>query len=201
MATWTAGTLARDFVFLLHDALTAPLDYDTLHAVLIERRRKRLLDCYGICVHAMLLLLEELPAHSTNLFSRFAASTPVLSNITLMGRVFGKKSSNTPSSELRSIVLLPCAIQVLDVALYTMLYSCVSKLFEGCLPTCMVAGVPNAQALETAHALHLVTEKALDMMSRGGIAQMDIATYYDELTMVLIEGFLFNESHDVAMHR
>ena len=66
-------------------------------------RRKSKLDAYGVSISAIELLASVKPELVANFLTTVVASTPMMSTIAVNGRVYGKESSTTAATSLRSL--------------------------------------------------------------------------------------------------
>lgn len=149
----------------------------------IKHRTK--LDHYGMCVDSIRLFVSECPQAAVAFFEMLLSSSPIMSTIEVNAKLFGNESPRTPASKLRAILPLPAVLQVADALLANLLLPCIDSVLP--VPAGSFIGArKHTQPLDIAHELHLVIEKSLDVHSVGGIAQQDIATYYDKLQLLLV---------------
>ena len=151
---------------------------DSLMIALDRIKGKAKLDHYGISVGAVKIAAIAQPSIVASFLSLVVASTAIMSSIVVKGRVFGKESSTTPATSLRSILPLPAVMQILDVLIPSTLESHVRTLLP-CVPECFIGAVPGTQCLDVAHGLQSVIEKGLDNFGAAAVAQSDIEKYYD----------------------
>ena len=112
-----------------------------------------------------------------------------MSEIKVVGSVFGKEASVTPTSKLRALMPMPAVMQVIDVVIA----SKINDFVDATLPThsgAWIGAVPRTQPLDITHGLQSVIEKSLDDHSRGCIAQADIEKYYDSLPVLRVVRWL-----------
>ena len=91
-------------------------------------RRKKKMDDYGVSVGVLLFLWQAAPGIFVEFLRRFMSSTALMSSIDVAGRAFGKESSVSPVSKLRTILPLPAMLQVVD-ALLPILFESYCQLF------------------------------------------------------------------------
>ena len=148
-------------------------------------RRKKKLDHYGISIAALVLLWRAQPSVLRDFLFAFMASTQMVSNMEVHGRVLGKEGSTSGVGKLRVILPLPAVMQIVDAALPFLFEDYLSSLLP-IVPECLVAARPFTQVLDVAHGLQLVLEKGLDDHGCAAAAQCDIQQFYDSLPLVLI---------------
>ena len=148
-------------------------------------RRKKKLDHYGISIAALVLLWRAQPSVLHDFLVAFMASTQMVSNMEVHGRVLGKEGPTSGVGKLRVILPLPAVLQIVDAALPFLFEDYMSSLLP-IVPECLVAARPFTQVLDVAHGLQLVLEKGLDDHGCAAAAQCDIQQFYDSLPLVLI---------------
>ena len=117
-----------------------------------------------------------------------------MSSVSIEGRIYGKESAVTEVDNVRAILPLPSVLQVMDVLVQDILTNFLRRAFPP-VPGTFIGARPHTQALDIAHGLQSVVEKALDDKSQGAVAQMDIKAYYDSLDTLLLCRWL--EEHGV----
>lgn len=80
---------------------------------------------------------------------------------------------------------MPPIMQVLDVLLAHRLQRFISESLPP-EPRLCVGAIPGTQVLDIAHSLQMLVERFLDSRSEGGVAQGDVACYYDSLGVLRI---------------
>ena len=133
---------------LAHDGAGIEVDSAVLLDAFERVKRKSKVDHYGVSVAAVQIIATALPLATAQFFATTIASTEAMSAIVFKGRVFGKESSITPATSLRSILPLPAVMQVLDVLLPTSLEAQLGKLLSQ-VPECFIGARPRTQCLGT----------------------------------------------------
>ena len=96
----------------------------------------------------------------------------MISSFDVYGKVFGKESHTTSAASLRSILPLPCIMQVLDALLANHFQHQVDSLLP-VIPECFIGARPKTQCLDIAHGIQSVIEKGLDSHGQAAVAQCD----------------------------
>ena len=174
---------------LTNDGSGIVVSPDCLILALDRIKGKAKLDHYGISVDAIKIAAIAQPSLVASFLSLVVASTAIMSSIVVKGRVFGKESSTTPATSLRSILPLPAVMQILDVLIPSTLENHVRTLLP-CVPECFVGAIPGTQCLDVAHGIQSVIEKGLDKFGAAAVAQSDIEKYYDSLPTLRIMRWL-----------
>ena len=151
--------------------------------------RRSLYDQEGICVDLWRLAFEARPTAFAAMSSRTLASTTAMMRMQLAARAMGKGTSSPAPGEVRVIIPLSSLMQFFDAFLACRLDASMVHLVDQPRGV-FIGGVPRTQGLDIALGLQTVMEKALDKRSEGGIAQADIAQYYDSLPVIKVARWL-----------
>ncbi len=142
-------------------------------------------DASGVCVLIVRAFVFGAPSAAEQLFSNIFRSSSFIKSFCIQGRLFGKTSKFPAASNVRALLPLPSILAVADAIVALKLHDLVQNV---CLPPPGVffGAQKGTQVLDITHAAQLHLQKSGDQHGSGGMAQGDIATYYDQLNCMKI---------------
>lgn len=147
--------------------------------------RRSLCNQSEICVEHLRAISEARPEPFADWLSRAAVSRQFWASQAIDGRVYGKRQMWPSTGQLRAILPMRPIVQLLDVLLSARLQQFITSVLPP-EPRLCVGAVPGSQVLDITHSFQLLWERFADDRSTGGLAQGDIATYYDTIGVLRI---------------
>ena len=173
-----------DFIFKA-EGWPPSLTHGDLEAAILALEKRHRTDSYGVCVAVIAAFIQCCPLEPVTFFQRLVSSSPFMSSFSVPGLLYGKSNDHPNVSDIRGVFPLPAVLQVVDVLLSKVVQQ-IADVFEPKVPGAFIGARPKTQTLDIAHGVHLVLEKGLDCRSMAAAAQMDIAKYYDTISLVLV---------------
>lgn len=162
--------------------------------------RRTLCEQAGPCVDHLRVLSEARPAAFAKWLSRSAVSEQFWVSQPVAGHVYGKRQTWPSVGQLWAILPMWPVGQLLDVVLSAQLQQFVSSVLPPG-PRLCVGAVPGSQVLDIAASFQMIRGRFLGDRSTGGLAQGDVATYYDTLGVLRIARALQGAGLDLGVAR
>jgi len=190
---WACSSLHRRSV--IRDILSAQAGSvpgwstpELIHAFAQIRKQQRL-DASGMCVAMWACLFAVNPQTVIAYFDQLAASDTDALSARIHARAHGKTSCCPRLSDLRIIMPLSAAMQVLDCLFAQRLHRWFSDTGFSA-PGFWIGSLAKTQPLDIAMGCSQLVERALDDFSRGAICQVDVKQYFDSLDPILVVQWL-----------
>jgi hypothetical protein len=149
-------------------------------------KRSNRCDNDDLAMSAVVLTSHARPDLLADALHALLASRKLLEERVVLGQIKGKKASISLVADLaRCILPLPATLELADVLITDMLKPYIDHAFPA-EPGIFIGGLKGTQTLEVSSGLQSVVEKSLDDKSRGAIADLDIASFYDEQSLFLL---------------
>ena len=175
---------ALDFIASTENS-TWKVEWQLIERALDTIRTASNRDASGICVLIVRLFAYGHSEAAESLFSSLFNSRTFMQSFTVQGKVFGKESKFPAVDKTRALLPLPALLIVADAIVACKLHDLVDRI---CVPPpgVMFGARKGTQVLDVAHAAQLHLQKGGDNFGEAGLAQGDIASYYDSINSMRI---------------
>ena len=146
-------------------------------------------DCAGVSVLIIRAFVFGCPEAAVAMFSNLFQNSEFIEGFTIEGAVYGKESKCPEPGKTRAILPLPAVLTVADAIVASVMHD----LIDVCCPPpsgVMFGARKGIQVLDIAHAAQLHLQKGGDNYGIAGLAQGDVATYYDSVNCLQIAHWL-----------
>ena len=147
--------------------------------------KRNLFDLDGLCVDLLFAFWTACESFFMHWITQLLSSSKSMGELRAKGKIFGKKSADCSINDTRAIVSGSSILRLLDRML-AYRFQCITERICPPFPGCFSGARKFTQPLDIGHALSMFVEKSLDSHSEGAIAQVDVATYYDDLPVLRI---------------
>ena len=183
-------------LFAKTESNAGQVKWDSLVQALDTISRSCVRDSYGVSVLIVRAFVFGNPDAAIELFSNLLKDRTFMESFTIAGRVHGKESSTPSADKTRAILPLPALLVVADALIAVKLHSFITECCPA--PSGVMFGARKVtQVLDITHAAQLHLQKGGDNLGVAGLAQGDIATYYDSLSCLRISSWLLSRGLDV----
>ena len=161
------------------------LDWSLIVRALDSIAKHRSRDSSGVSVLIIRIFAFACPSESVALFSNVLQQSAFMESFIVEGSVYGKDSKTPAKDKTRAILPLPAVLAVADAIVASIMNDFIDTT---CIPPCgvMFGARKGTQVLDIAHAAQLHMQKGGDNHGEAGLAQGDVATYYDSLNCLRI---------------
>jgi hypothetical protein len=158
----------------------------------------------GICSRSLELLFIAQPLHFIEWLSSGLGDPSVYRRQTVAARALGKEHSYSLLEQIRLVIPLDAWMSLTDSVISIRLEAELQQAFPDVLHDRQADGYfmganRYTQPLDIAFGLQQAVEKALDMESRGGVAQFDISQFYDSLPLARLYHYLLQLGVDPGL--
>ena len=183
-----ARSLVLDFISK-SEGVSVKLDWALIVRALDTIHKTGAKDTAGVSVLIIRAFVFGCPDAATGVFSRLLTSRSFMESFYVHGKLYGKESKFPSPAKTRAILPLPALLIVVDAIVALQM----GELIDTCCrpPLGVMFGArKGTQVLDVAHAAQLHLQKGGDNFGVAGLAQGDIATYYDSLSCLRIAQWL-----------
>lgn len=164
-AAWKSGDIDAwlrmlDYA-LANDGCEIGITEEEMESAFRRIARRTIKDAEGLCVDALRLVFESHEALFVAAIDVAIASTATMSQLELYGKVYGKKTQKPTPQQLRVVLPLTSALQILDVVLAERLEAYMNDSPQPAR-SLHIGARRRTQTLEIAQSLSLVLEKSAD---------------------------------------
>ena len=166
----------------------APSDvYRTFDSIKTSNR----IDANGVSTSALRILALAEPNLTTDIIQQVLSYSRHAASFTVRGLLRGKSNGITAAEDLRAILAQPPILEVADFLTAKRLRTFLDGIF-GENPSIFHGARAGTQTLDISTAIHLVMEKAQDGGDAGAVAESDIKSFYDRISLLRSVRWLIN---------
>ena len=165
------------------------IEWNTITEALDTISKSSSRDPSGISVLIIRAFVYGCPETAVTFFTKLLTQTSFMQSFVVQGTVYGKTSKYTAPNDTRAILPLPAVLVVADALVAIIMHNFIDLHCP--VPQGIFFGARRGtQVLDIAHAAQLHLQKGGDNFGIAGLAQGDIATYYDCLDCLRIAHWL-----------
>ena len=165
------------------------IDWSLMARALETIRRPSRRDSDGISVLILRIFVHGHAEAAEGLFTALFNDRYFMESFRIQGKIFGKESRTPEADKTRALLPLPAVLTVADAIIAIKLHDLINRI---CIPPAgvMFGAKKGTQVLDVAHAAQLHLQKGGDNFGEAGLAQGDIATYYDSINCLQISRWI-----------
>ena len=148
------------------------------------------IDAWGVCARALDIVFRAAPQFFLDTLNHACSTSSAFSSMKFSGYTKAKSRGCIPPEKIRSIIPLPCLVQIVDMELAYHINGICDYIANGLGVGFCDCAVSGRQLLDMSFSAKLAIEKGLDVHSKLSIAQADVEKFYDNLDCLRAAAFL-----------